>query len=181
MKVLIKGGKKFEKDLLEQFTLWAGYKLLGPRIAKNSQVIVHLKKYKEKAENLGSCVADDELLYPRSFLIEVDRSQTPKQLIQTLAHEMTHVKQFAFGELKYPKRNQTLTKWKGETFQDTDVDYWDAEWETEARGREVGLYMQFIELMGLVPQFKKDSPEFTLTPKIKFKERLIPNDWNNND
>jgi len=175
MKVLVKGGKKFQKELLEQFTLWAGYKLLGSRLADNCSITVQLKKCKKKDEILGSCIGTDELLLPRDFLIILEKEQTPKLLIQTLAHEMTHVKQFALGELKYPKRNLALTKWLGETIRDGDIDYWDMPWEIEAHGREVGLYMQFIEYMGILSQFKSDSPDYTLTPKIKLKERLLPN------
>jgi hypothetical protein len=178
MQVTVKGGRKFQKELLVQFTLWAGYKLLGNRLGDRCQIDIHLKKCRKAKDILGSCIGIDDHILPRHFYIEVEKTQTPKMLLQTLGHELTHAKQFALGELKYPKRNLAVSKWKGESITDSDIDYWDMPWEIEAHGREIGLYMQFIEYMEILPQFKSDSPEYTDTPKIYNKAKLLINGVN---
>lgn len=73
------------------------------------------------------------------YTIEASKYQGAKTLISTLAHEMVHVKQFVNGELGYQKN---LYKWNGIVFP-KDYDYYDAPWEIEAYGREVGLSYKF--------------------------------------
>jgi hypothetical protein len=83
---------------------------------------------------------------PKSFLIYVNSSKKSKvKLLKTLGHELTHVKQFATGELKdLVSKSQVRWKDKLYPFPDAEPDkpetYWNAPWEIEAYGREVGLY-----------------------------------------
>jgi hypothetical protein len=69
---------------------------------------------------------------------------------------MVHVKQYAKNELAFkPVYNKTKksftskidiywndTIWKNKK---TEHEYWDAPWEIEAFGREIGLYRRFLE------------------------------------
>jgi hypothetical protein len=64
---------------------------------------------------------------PREFVIEVCREQTERELTMTLAHEMIHVKQYAYGEL-----NEEMTKWKGQTVCPRSIEYDNQPWEIEA-------------------------------------------------
>ena len=64
-------------------------------------------------------------------------------LLVTLAHEMVHCKQFAYGELKdVLVKKQLRTFWRGQDYH--DVDYWDHPWEFEAFGLETSLAAKFL-------------------------------------
>jgi hypothetical protein len=60
--------------------------------------------------------------------------------LETVAHEMVHVKQYARREL-HPVYNM----WCGKTYNPEKVSYWDLPWEIEAHGREVGLFIRWTE------------------------------------
>ena len=86
---------------------------------------------------LGYCLETDN---NRTFEIEVDRTQPLRRLLETIAHEMVHVKQYARREL-HPSTNT----WCGKTYNPDKVSYWDLPWEIEAHGREVGLFIRWAE------------------------------------
>jgi hypothetical protein len=78
---------------------------------------------------------------PREFVIELSDDQTGKELMMTIAHEMVHVKQYAYGEL-----NEEMTKWKGQKVCARTIEYDDQPWEIEAETRAEELcneYEQF--------------------------------------
>ena len=77
---------------------------------------------------------------PDEFIVEVGkvvidgefRQQTPREIAATIAHELTHVKQYIRGEL-----NAEMTKWKGQTVPrgprgGMKIKYKDQPWEIEA-------------------------------------------------
>jgi hypothetical protein len=66
-----------------------------------------------------------------------------RKMLETLAHEMVHVKQFARREL-HPANDE----WYGKTYNPKKVDYWDLPWEIEAHGRETGLFIRWAEQTG---------------------------------
>lgn len=84
-------------------------------------------------------------VHPRRFKIVINTSLGPKRLLESLAHEMVHVKQYAKGELKdyvYSKH----VKWCGVKMlydEEDDDQYFESPWEIEAYGRQVGLYSGF--------------------------------------
>ena len=89
---------------------------------------------------MGYCCETDD---NRTFEIEVDKSQKLRAMLETVAHEMVHVKQYAKNEL----HEYTMKKghrYKGEFFSDK-LDYWDEPWEIEAHGRETGLFVRWAE------------------------------------
>jgi hypothetical protein len=72
-------------------------------------------------------------------------------VFKSLAHEMVHVKQYATRELSdtivvHRGRVVDTAKWKGVEykFKAKEDPYWDAPWELEAFGREVGLYRRWL-------------------------------------
>jgi hypothetical protein len=73
----------------------------------------------------------------RSFEIQVNPFIGSHDILETLAHEMVHVKQFAYSET-----NDSLTRWKG-TFVPDELDYYDQPWEIEAYGMTPGLFTKF--------------------------------------
>ena len=71
-------------------------------------------------------------------------------MLETVAHEMVHVKQFARNELYEPSAKQG-SRWNGKWFsprQKCVKDYWDQPWEIEAHGRECGLFVRWAEKNG---------------------------------
>ena len=76
---------------------------------------------------------------PREFLIEISPLIGAKEILDTLAHEMVHIKQYVYGET-----NEKLTRWKGEKINSDDVDYYKHPWEIEAYGMSRGLFTNFV-------------------------------------
>jgi hypothetical protein len=73
----------------------------------------------------------------RMFQIQVNPHIGSHDIFETLAHEMVHVKQFAYSET-----NDDLTRWKG-TVVPADTDYYSEPWEIEAYGMTAGLFTKF--------------------------------------
>ena len=76
---------------------------------------------------------------PRKFLIEVNPNQGARGILETIAHEMVHIKQYITGET-----NDQLSVWRGRKVDSDAIDYWDHPWEIDAFGREVGLSHRFV-------------------------------------
>ena len=65
------------------------------------------------------------------------------KLMQILAHELTHVKQYIVGDLKTEESGYAI--WKGETYSPRDLQsYFDLPFEKEARGEEEGHMFAFL-------------------------------------
>ena len=83
--------------------------------------------------------------YPKHFDIEINSEiRTEQKLLECLAHEMVHVKQYAKGELDYTKWTDKK-RWMGKLFNIKRHNYWFWPWEVEAYGKEIGLVSVFLE------------------------------------
>ena len=132
MLITVTGGKPNQRKYVESMVEFC-VKTLMPRMS-TLDIIVKLKKPKGA---MGYCL---ELDTNREFEIEIDNSQPLRRLLETVAHEMVHVKQFARREL-HPAKDT----WYGKTYNPKKVSYWDLPWEIEAHGREVGLFVRWCE------------------------------------
>jgi hypothetical protein len=74
----------------------------------------------------------------REFEIEIHPGIGAAEILKCLAHEMTHIKQYAYNET-----NETLTRWRGNRVDSDEIDYWNQPWEIEAYGMESGLFSKF--------------------------------------
>ena len=123
---------------------WYGEKLMGKRLADNVRVdVTFIKDFHKNTGNSGTCIWEDDNIRPREFTIELDASDEPDLILQNLAHEMVHVKQWARGELKDSMRGHSLCKWMGKEFDTDKNEYYDLPWEIEAFGREYGLFARW--------------------------------------
>lgn len=125
--------------------------LMGEKLAKNLDIEI---RFEDQGRNEGVCNPVDSERRPRSFEIGVRPTMQRYKLLQCLAHEMVHVKQYARGELS----SELITaKWQGKTFKITNSmeDYLNWPWEVEAYGRDRSLYL-FYQVM-------------LKTEKVKFK------------
>ena len=90
---------------------------------------------------MGYCLQEEN---NRTFELEIDKTQSLRGLLETIAHEMVHVKQYARGELSADKH-----VWMGKTYDPEEINYWDLPWEIEAHGREIGLFVRYCEANNL--------------------------------
>ena len=136
MFITVKGGKPNQQKYIKSMVEFC-IKTLMPRM-KTLDITVKLTSPKDA---YGYCLELDD---KRSFEIEVHRGLRLRTLLETVAHEMVHVKQYARREL-HPAHNT----WCGKTYNPDKVSYWDLPWEIEAHGRETGLFIRWAEENGL--------------------------------
>jgi len=133
MELTIIGGTQSQKKYVESIVNFCIKKLM-PRM-RTLDITVKLTSPKGA---YGYCLSETT----RTFEIEVDRTLKLRRLLETVAHEMVHVKQYARKELK------SENVWQGKLISPT-TDYWDQPWEIEAHGRECGLFVRWAEQEGL--------------------------------
>lgn len=139
MKIKIIGNNEIiSKGELRYMLHFFGDILLGKRLAKNISLELVLTIPEDNA--LGYCYPLDGK--HRKFVIEINRFQPYHLQVETLAHEMVHLKQYARGELKH--LDDGLHKWKGEFYQYTykkkyTKKYANLPWEEEAHLSEPWL------------------------------------------
>ena len=132
MTISIKGGTKSQKKYARSMVKFC-IKTLMPRM-KTLDITVKLKNPNGA---MGYCL---ELDNNRTFEIEADKKLRLRKLLETIAHEMVHVKQYARREL-----HPVPDTWCGKTYNPKKTSYWDLPWEIEAHGREVGLFVRWAE------------------------------------
>lgn len=125
-----------------------GEKLMSKKLLKKLNVDIFFIKDLKKLEKFeADCIWEDINIRPKEFSIRIDSSMSGRRIIQALAHEMTHIKQYATGEMSDLLGMNTLVSWrKGLRKQRIDsevVDYWEHPWEIEAYGREKCLTEMF--------------------------------------
>ena len=114
-------------------------KILIPNTRINNNISVDIK-FNRTIDNYGLTGVEgcNSAKKARDFLIEIHSDIGARNILETLAHEMVHVKQFAYGEI-----NDSLSVWKGQAVDLDEVDYWWLPWEIEAHGMEAGLLTKF--------------------------------------
>jgi hypothetical protein len=143
MNIEIKGkAKHMCKAEIKFATAFFATYIMGERLAKNLDIEIVF----EDLGNLeGVCNPVDTERRPRSFEIGMRPNMQRYKLLQCLAHEMVHVKQYARGELS----SELITaKWQGKVYKITSSfeDYLNWPWEVEAYGRDRSLYL-FYQVM----------------------------------
>lgn len=130
-------------DLVEAINFYLD-KLVSKRLKNSLTLFVHFSK---DMEACGDCIYLDDYNRPKEFAIniKINSGVTYKTLMQSIAHELVHVKQWATGEMReYVKPGlSNLTSWRKEKVDISKLDYWFLPWEIEAHGLEVGLYTHF--------------------------------------
>lgn len=113
--------------------------LMGTRLAKNLEIDIMFETH-DIAD--GHCAPIDAERRPRMFEIGINPNLQRYKMLQTLAHEMVHVKQYAKGELS---NNMKSAKFNGKTHSmpKTLEEYLNSPWEIEAFGRDRGLYVLY--------------------------------------
>lgn len=138
--------KKLIAELSEAAEFFAR-RLMHSKMVENLELDIELDP---KLDVQGTAINEDGTRRSRYFTIQL-RNDSKDELIQTLAHEMVHVKQHAKNELVkdyatarggYHLESVWMGKvWRPKAGEDC---YFDAPWEVEAYGREVGLMHQYV-------------------------------------
>ena len=148
--ITFRGGTKEQKKLAKSLAEFCLDKLISSRLSDTLDIrIVFKPTLYKKTDSYGeTAYYEDSDIPPTDFIIEIDSNLRLRSMLETLAHELVHVKQWATGEMRETKDN-FITKFKKDTINSNKVSYWDQPWEIEAMGREEGLFIQWIEKMNL--------------------------------
>jgi len=90
----------------------------------------------------GDCLADDFDVNQRHYEFTIRLDYDPKDMhlmISTLAHELSHVKQYAIGQLRYDYSNSDVSIWEGKKFNSESMPYDKLPWEIDAVRSEKAL------------------------------------------
>jgi hypothetical protein len=134
--VSVTGGKKFERDIVEQTVAFCIRKMM-PRL-RTLDIEIKVKKLKDA---MGYCMMGDT---NRDFELEIKSGMGMYDLISTVCHEMVHVKQYARKEIWLDRDyNQ---RWKRSRVS-SNTEYMDLPWEKEAFRQERALAVECFESM----------------------------------
>ena len=138
-------GYGYSKRLCEDVSVW-----FLDRFFPRHKIVVEILHRGLKREGVnGYCDMVGYAYRPREFLIELDTYMDEELYIQTLLHELTHLRQWVVGSLRIRYGKLCYSKEPVEKY-----DYWHQPHEVEAREQEETLYLQYlIEKQGVpVPQ-----------------------------
>jgi hypothetical protein len=146
MKVYVKNVKCSglkKRDLVEATKFYASA-LMSKRLSDSLTIFIEIN---DQLGYAGLTSWQDDYIRPKEFSIELNPDDAD-HILQTLAHEMVHVKQFARGELRDLMSEKDLVNWKGKRYKasnDNDKEYRNYPWEIEAYSLEKELYEAYIE------------------------------------
>ena len=145
--IKFKGTKKLKSkqlDYLRSLSMFVLDKFFTqPKKDRLEITVIFKKNLFKQTSQYGNCIWMDQHHRPEEFEIEIDPDQSIQLLLNTLAHELVHVKQWAKGEYYQLLREKHVYKFCGRRFDTNKVDYWDTPWEIEAHGRAIGLVVQW--------------------------------------
>jgi len=129
--------KKRFRPYVKRAAVFYGQELMTHKMLENIYLRI---KFNDSISVYGyaSIIEYNESCKAREFEIELNPNIGAAEILKCLAHEMTHIKQYAYNET-----NETLTRWKGRKVDSDNMDYWIQPWEIEAFGTEVGLFSKF--------------------------------------
>ena len=144
MNVYITGGNKSLRELAHSLVDYCADKMFSENLRNKLVLDIEFSKtlYKEDGI-LGEIDFEDSNHKPKEFTMTVDTTVSKRRILETIAHEMVHMKQYAKGELVDLSRCGSI-RWQ-DTLIDSKTNYWDLPWEIEAHGRELGLFIRWAE------------------------------------
>ena len=153
MNVIIKGGSTRQKELAQDIIKFSGKKLLSHQMYPYINVTCKIRRNMfDEISAYGLCLISNENKTKklRNFIIYVDANLRQRMLLQTIAHEMVHIKQWATGQLNDINSKDKKVWFDGMPYDDEKLDYFDLPWEIEAHGREMGLFVRWAESRGFM-------------------------------
>ena len=135
--IYVTGGTKAKKELAEKVVGWYLKKML-PRM-RTLDITVKLTNCLNRDGAYGYCTIGDT---NREFEVEIDKNLRLFDFVATITHEMTHLKQYARGEMK--AMDDGRTRWKKKVYS-IMTSYEESPWEKEAFRVEKQLAMECFE------------------------------------
>jgi len=132
-------GKDDLKKLRSLATFIVNKFFTKPKQKKLNIQVTFKKGLFDETNQFANCIWEDQHYRPFDFTIQIDPNQKIQLLLNSLAHELVHVKQWAKGEFYQLQRETNVYKFNGQRWNTDKVDYWDTPWEIEAHGRAIGL------------------------------------------
>lgn len=149
MNVVLDMRKSDRKDMIEGcITLFI--RELKLEKSKSTLFVFSKKNFENETGAAG-------MVYPYAeglITMDLDSRLSVDKLIQTLAHEMVHVKQIAKGQLSYEGKK---IFWKGKRYYPKRMSYYDHPWEIDAWRNEKVLASRVwhtLEKIGAVEKVK---------------------------
>lgn len=141
MKGAIRLPKKYEKYATNALPVFAEFYGLGDEVVLGVTVKDELG-YDAIAEK----VEDNPLFnYGILFRTRELHKMDEREFIKTLAHEITHIKQFIYDDLVFFEEEDSV-EFRGELYRfENSLEYWLAPWEVEARGMELALWAVYLK------------------------------------
>ena len=78
------------------------------------------------------------------FVMELDSKLSMENLVQVIAHEMVHIKQFVRGQISFKGRSMY---WLGNKVIKSKINYYDHPWEIDAWSKEKLLSAKIFKLL----------------------------------
>lgn len=132
----VKGGTKTQKELATKVVGWYLKKML-PRF-RTLDITIKFTNCMKKSGAYGYCMQEDA----REYEIEIDKTLRLYDLVSTLTHELTHLKQYVRKEMVY--LNDGRTRWKKKIYSE-NTGYENQPWEKEAFKLERQLALECFE------------------------------------
>ncbi len=135
--------------------------ILGTRLANLINLKVDVRKTTLEHNTLGVChMAITGSKRQRKFRIVLNNRKDLHAQLETLAHEMVHVRQKAKNQLQYRWDRSGLNfkvRWMDNApVRQSDIPYGERPWEIEARQLQRGYYKKFINHMQEVKNKMKE-------------------------
>ena len=120
MKVIVTGGCKTQRKFSESLARFCADLLMSKRLQNSIHLDIQLvPNLMKKEEVYGDSCWEDNNWRPREFTVRADSKLRMRRLLETIAHEMVHVKQFAKGEMVDLARADKI-RWCGKMFEEKD-------------------------------------------------------------
>lgn len=146
MRLQVRGQHRtLERDTVRDAVHYYTKRLFRSRNPAISVTVTFVPDLLSSAGALGTCQWTDSQRRPRRFHVMLHSKLGSNRALEILAHEMVHVWQYATGRLRDIGDADTV-EWDGKRKDYTgfiELNF-DAPWEVEAYGRQVGLYTGFV-------------------------------------
>ena len=164
-----------DREVLRRFCVWTLDQFLSQQRQKETTVIIKILAqsdlpvdsyynfknhdgwcHHKKSEEGRNCF---EIVIKKTFINQNAKAihRRLKKVFITVGHELVHVKQYTLREMVDLKTGEV--KFRGVKFPENtrseDILYYNAPWEIEAHGRELGLYSMFAKIIKAEQKAKK--------------------------
>lgn len=92
-------------------------------------------------DDAAELLLDDDDLVPKCFTININPANPECHSIQSLAHEMVHVRQYVSGQLR---QVDGTMYWNDSLIDMKKIRYYDLPWEIEAHALEEDLFEDYL-------------------------------------